>query len=209
MRHRIAVLTAVLMLTGIAGCGRDKGDEPSWQPGAAPAASAEPAGAQPGDGPDAAGTATARPVGKPPTEKDRMSAAGFGPYAVGAARTRLAKTGLIRKVSVDSNGCGHAAGLAEWGSPGLVFGRSQLAFVRVTNNRIKTVEGVTVGTPYRTVQARYPGGNELSDWVGAVAWYVVSGDFALLFRLKDGKVAIIEAGDAASLQFSFTDSEGC
>ena len=45
----------------------------------------------------------------------------------------------------------------------------------------------------------------LADWVGAPGWFATDGRYALLFRLKDGKVSAIEAGTATTLQFTFTD----
>jgi hypothetical protein len=59
------------------------------------------------------------------------------------------------------------------------------------------------------VKAEYPDGKELADWVGAPGWFATSGQYALLFRLKNNRVAAIEAGTATTLQFTFTDNQAC
>ena len=45
--------------------------------------------------------------------------------------------------------------------------------------------------------------------MGAPGWFATSGEYALLFRLRDGKVSAIEAGTATALQFTFTDNQSC
>jgi hypothetical protein len=202
MRHRFAVLSAVLTLAATAGCSHDKGDKPTWEPGApgSPAAGGAPT---PESVPTGVAEASGTPLG------DELDATGFGPYAIGATQAKLASSGLVGKVSKDVNGCGRAAGTKKWNSPVLIFVGGKLTHVKVTTARTRTTQGVKVGTAYPTVKGKYPSGKELADWVGATGWYARSGDFALLFRIKDNKVTGIEAGSASMLQFSFTDGQGC
>jgi len=203
MRHRLVALSAALTLAA-AGCSHDKADKPTWQPGA-PGSPAPAAGdaVTPEAVPTGVSLASGTPAG------DELDATGFGPYAIGTTQAKLASSGLVGKISKDVNGCGTADGTRKWNSPGLIFADGRLQHVKVTTSKIKTTEGVKVGSAYATVKAKYPKGKQLADWVGATGWYARSGDFALLFRVKNGKVTAIEAGSASTLQFTFTDNQGC
>src|SRR4051812_41061124 len=187
MRHRLAVLTAVLAVAGLAACSHDKDDEPTPQaqvtvpggstaplPGAssslgvAPGASSSvgvppgasgtaPAGTKPstpGPGPNASGPARGKGL---PTGAD-ISAAGFGPYAIGVAQADLSSAGLVGKVSTDSSGCGRGNGVSKYHSPALVFAKGKLEHIKVTSAKVKTTEGVRVGTTFADVKGSYPEG---------------------------------------------------
>lgn len=199
MRRRSVVLILVLIL---AACSRDHG-KPAWEDGAPETAAPAAASAAP-----APAVASTR-VPKGQTVSGKLSATGFGPYAIGATRAELDKAGLVGKVSTDKNGCKSAKGIGKWNTPGLVFTDGHLEHVTITSGRIRTTEGVAVGATYATVKAKYPAGKELADWVGAPGWFATSGQYALLFRLEDGKVSAIEAGTATALQFTFTDNQSC
>jgi hypothetical protein len=206
MRHRLAVLSAVLTLAATAaGCSHDKGGKASWEPGAP----GSPAPAAAGDAPTPESVPTGVAVASGTPAGDELDATGFGPYAIGTAQAKLASSGLVGKVSKDVNGCGAATGTKKWNSPGLIFTDGKLEHLKVTTPKIKTTEGVKVGTAYAALKGKYPSGKELADWVGATGWYARSGDFALLFRIKNEKVSAIEAGSASTLQFTFTDNQGC
>jgi hypothetical protein len=242
MRHRLAVLTTVLALAGVAACGHDKKDTPAAAgttplpgasvslngatPGASPGVPSASASAQPGEaaptgtGPGKFGTTATPRSGTTPSAATHgtdhglpvateMSAAGVGPYAIGAAQAQLSSAGLIGKVSTDTNGCGISSGVKKYRSPGLVFVKGRLEHVKVTSSKVRTTAGVQVGTPFATAKSRYPGGRQLADWNGAPAWYATDGDHALLLRIKGNKVSAIEAGTASTLSFTFTDNQGC
>jgi hypothetical protein len=205
MRHRLVALSAALTLAGTAGCSHDKGGKPTWEPGAP----GSPAAAAAGDAPTPESVPTGVAVASSTPVDDELDATGFGPYAIGATQAKLTSSGLVGKVSKDVNGCGTAAGTKKWNSPALVFADGKLEHVKVTTPKIKTTEGVKVGTAFATLKGKYPSGKQLADWVGAPGWYARSGDFALLFRIRNDKVSAIEAGSASTLQFTFTDNQGC
>jgi hypothetical protein len=212
MRHRFVVPVVVLTLTGaLAACSIETGGatgpsaSPSW---VAPAVSAPGAPSAGGSGTPRSGITPSGPAtGKPVS--GLMSATGFGPYAIGAAQAELASAHLIGAVTSAATGCGSARGVAKWNTPGLVFLKGKLEHVRVTSGKVRTTRSVQVGSTLAKVMAKYPGGSALVDRSGATAWYATSGDFALLFRLKKNKVAAIEAGASSTLQFTFTDGQGC
>jgi hypothetical protein len=229
MRHRLAVLTAVLALASLTACSHDKDDKPAPQaqgavaggstaplPGASagldvpPGASGTaPASSKP-SAPVAGATATGPGHAKTTLPTGTvMSAEGIGPYAIGIAQAELSSSGLIGKVATDANGCGTGKGVRKYSTPGLVFTKGKLQHVKVYSDKIKTDKGVKVGTSYANVKGDYPNGKVLNDWVGAPAWYAVDGDNALLFRIKSDKVSAIEAGTASTLQFTYTDNQGC
>jgi hypothetical protein len=228
MRHRLAVLTAVLTIAGLTACSHDKDDKPAPQaqatvpggstaplpgasssldvpPGASGTAPADTRPSTPGPGPNASVPGRGKGL---PTGAD-MSAAGFGPYAVGVAQAELSSAGLVGKVAADSSGCGRGNGVTKYHSPGLVFAKGKLEHIKVTSTKVKTTKGVQVGTAFANVKGSYPEGKAIDDWVGASAWYATSGDYALLFRIKNDKVSAIEAGPASTLSFTFTDKQGC
>jgi len=216
MRHRIAVLSAVLpavLLGSLAGCVKDRAALPA--PQVQPAASA-PVGAAPPSSSSAVAPASSPATprsGVTPTTavkgnpvSNDISATGFGPYGIGAGRSELAAAGLIGPVTSDAQGCERAVGLVKWGSPKLVFAKGgRLEHVTVTTARIGTSVGITVGKPLSEVKAAYPAGTALSG----DGWYVQAGDFALLFGFKNGKVATIEAGTSSTLSIIFTGGPGC
>jgi hypothetical protein len=148
---------------------------------------------------------------KPGTSATTLTATGLGPYQVAVKRTALASAGVLGKVDT-SKGCTDfvvAKGTSKYHAPTLVFYQGKLQYTSVTSTAVATGKGARVGTSYADVKNRHADGKELTDWLGAPAWFVTSGSNALLFRLKNGKVHTIEAGVAEPLQFRYTDGEGC
>jgi hypothetical protein len=223
MRHRIAVLTVVLLFSAAA-CSRDRDDVPAprAQP-AVPAGSTVPsAGSAPavlapnasapgvapvdtGSTPRSGVTPTTAVKGTPVSND--ITATGFGPYGIGAGQAELATAGLIGPVVTDPKGCARTTGTSKWGSPALFFTKGRLEHVKVTSKSIKTTEDVTVGAALSAVKAAYPKGVEMGS--GARGWYVAGGDFGLLFRLDGDRVAAIEMGTSSTLPVTFTDGQGC
>ena len=223
MRHRIVLMTVVLLIS-TAACSRDPGDvpDPQAQP-AVPAESAVPppgsAPAGPAPNPSAPGVAPVDTRSTPrsgvtpttavkgmPVTRD-ITATGFGPYGIGAGQAELATAGLIGPVTTDPKGCARTTGSSKWGSPALFFTKGRLEHVKVTSKSIKTTEDVTVGAALSAVKAAYPKGIEMGS--GARGWYVASGDFGLLFRLDGNRVAAIEMGTSSTLPVTFADGQGC
>jgi hypothetical protein len=229
MRLRHATLAVVtLTLLGVAGCGDDSDDKTPAAP--APGASAAPsadgglggpgASATPGSSaapgtPPTEGTSAAGPpkkggpAGKPAVSPDVLTAAGIGPYQVGVAQRELTSADLVGKVTKARDTCTTARGLGEYHSPALAFTGGKLQRLTVTSPKVTTPKGAKVGTGYAKLKGMYPGGKQLDDWVGAGAWYAVDGGNALLFRIKDDKVASIDAGAGPAVQFFYTDKQGC
>jgi len=232
MRHRRAALAvAALTMLGVAACGDDSDDKksPSFvtpgasagapAPGASTGTSAAPGGSaapstKPTEGtaskkpPKKGGGANQGPVGRGGSSPDVLSAAGLGPYAIGMKQSELRSAKLISRVATKQK-CSTAKGLGEYESPTLAFSGGKLQRLAVTSGDISTTTGAQVGTGYAEVKSMYPAGKQLDDWVGASAWYTLEGGNALLFRIKDGKVASIEAGPGEALQFHYTDKQGC
>jgi hypothetical protein len=230
MRFRHATLAiAALTVFGAGACSDDpEVATPAATPGASVPASAgaaalgEPgASASPGT-PPTEGTSTAKPpkksgggskarqgpAGKPAGSPDVLTAAGVGPYSIGVAQGELKTAGLVGKVTTKKT-CGAAKGLSKYHSPDLAFTSGRLQRLTVTSTDIATPTGAKVGTTYASLKGMYPAGKQLDDWVGASAWYTLDGGNALLFRIKDDKVASIDAGAGSTLQFFYTDKQGC
>lgn len=237
MRLRRATLAiAALSLLGVAACGddsEDKAGQPAFvdastgasagaAPGAPGGASAGPGGGS-GTGPSTPageGTATVKPPkkgggakqgpagGRQAAAPEVLSAAGVGPYAIGVKQQELTSSGLVGKVST-KDACATARGLSDYDSPALAFSGGKLQRLTVTSTKLATSTGATVGSSYADVKGQYPGGKQLNDWNGASAWYALDGANALLFRIKDDKVASIDAGAGQAVQFKYTDQQGC
>ena len=215
MRCRLAVLTAVLAVGSLAACSRDKGDRPAPQAQPAVAAAStvpRPGGSveetkptAPGPGPSAGGPRHGQ--GLP--SGTQLSEAGVGPYVIGIERVELASAGLVGAVSAGTDGCESGTGLREYGTPALFFTKGALRHLKITDAAIRTPAGVGVGTALAEAKRAYPGGRVLAGPAGATAWFAENGDFALLMRIGDGKVAAIEAGPAATLPLTFTGGQGC
>ncbi|BCJ53726.1 hypothetical protein Asp14428_52010 [Actinoplanes sp. NBRC 14428] len=231
MRHRrVALAVAALTLLGVAACGDDSDDKgtPAFvTPGAsagpsgpaAPTGSAAPGGsaspgAKPTEGtatqkpPKKGGGANQGPVGRGAGESGVLSSAGLGPYALGVAQSELKSAALIGTVSTEQ-GCGTAKGLSEYARPTLAFSGGKLQRIAVTSTAVTTPTGAKVGTSYPKLKGMYPSGKQLDNWVGAKAWFTLDGGNALLFRIEKDKVAGIEAGPGQTLQFHYTDKQGC
>jgi len=225
MRHRVVVITTVLATTGLAvaaagGCSRDKDDRPAPQaqppvasasapvggPTSGPTTTPGPAGGTTQDsaggttktgntGPtDPAGAVKGHPQTLP-TGTD-INAVGIGPYSIGQEAATLTTAKLIGPVKAGAAGCDSATGLAKWGSPTLFLAKGKLQHVKITSAAVRTTSGIKVGSSEASVKTAYANGSVTSGR----AWYVPTGDFALLFRLAGGRVTAVEAGPASILQ---------
>jgi hypothetical protein len=217
MRHRLVVLAAVLAVTAVAGCSRSKDDRPAPQaqpavPGASaaslPSATVGPAGGVAGPGstssgePPVAGTTPTDPAGAAkghpqslPTGNE-INATGIGPYTIGQQQATLSSAKLIGPVKSGAAGCDSGAGVAKWGSPTIFLSKGKIQHVKITSTAVKTGAGIKVGSSEASVKTAYPKGSVTSGR----AWYVPTGDFALLFRLSGGRVTAVEAGPASILE---------
>jgi hypothetical protein len=216
MRRAVFVLAALAVL-GTGACSDDK-KAATWQPGAA--GSPAPAVAAPGPvGSGAAPAITENPDGtinrtlgtQPATSSEKLSAGGLGPYKVGVTAESLQSAGLITGVA-PANGCtGYTTGkgTSKYHSPQLVFFKGRLLRLTVTSNEIKTDKGIKIGSALANVKGSYPNGKELNDWAGSSAWLAMTGDYALLFPIKNNKVGQVQAGMAEPIQFKYTDNQGC
>ncbi|GAB1643390.1 hypothetical protein [Krasilnikovia sp. MM14-A1259] len=222
MRHRRPTVLAVaaLALLAVAACSHD-----APKPAPAVTASAPPeagVGTPEPTPPDATGTAkpafsknpdgTANRSGapQPTTEDSTISAGGLGPYKIGVPEETLKSAGLLTRPPTAKSCTGYsgAIGLAKYHSPTLVFFKGRLLYLGVSAG-VTTAQGPKIGTAVADVKRGYPRGKQLDDWSGASAWLVPTGDYALLFTMKDDKVALVQAGMAEPLQFRFTDRQGC
>lgn len=218
MRFRLAMLVVVLAAGGLAACSKDKADRPAPQAqpavpastGPLPGASGSADGSFPGKptAPGPGASASALGHGKVLPTGTQLAETGLGPYVIGIEQAELASAGLVGAVAAGSNGCDSGTGLGKYGTPALLFTKGKLQHVKVTVPTIRTPAGVGVGTALATAKHAYPDGRELTAASGT-AWYVESGDFALLLRIGGGKVSAIEAGPAATLPFTFTGNLGC
>jgi hypothetical protein len=231
MRHRLVVLTAVLVITSVAACSRDKNDRPTPQ-AQPPAASVSshpgmaftslPSAGQASAGQASAGQASAGPnsATRPTTPTDPagaalgepmalpsgtvISATGIGPYTIGQEQASLTAAKLVGPVRNGSTGCDTGTGQAKWGSPTLIFTKGKLQHLKITSAAVRTTGGIKVGSTQASVHSAYRKGSA----VGATAWYAPTGDFALLFRMSGGQVSTIEAGPASTLSVA-GDTSNC
>jgi len=177
------------------------------------------------DPPGAVGTPTATPVSTPspvgPTpaaskssfDDPDLAPNGYGPYTIGAKQADLAARKLL--VDVENTPCQGitlAKGTADYEKPGLVFYNGALSFLSVNTPLVRTTEGARVAMPIAQVQAKYPDALTLNNSAGGMALLAKdsSGKYGLLFRIRtNGTVESIEAGLAETIEFRFTEGEGC
>jgi hypothetical protein len=230
--HRVLSGAAVLAVLFVAGCGSDAKEDAAAPPVGAPSSVAAPSEVvTSAPAPSGAPAASATPAGgpaptagsnKPPGKPGRVgsitnpvrpvvSAEGVGPYQVAVTNGELKSAGLLGTVET-SKGCPDfvvAKGLASYHTPVLVFFKGKLQYVSVTSSSLPTDQGAAVGMSLADVKKKHPAGKQLSDWNGGIGWFAQTESDALLFRFKNSKVETIEAGLAETLQFRFTDGEGC
>jgi hypothetical protein len=219
--RRVALILAALAVLGSAACSSDK-KPATWEPGAL-GSPAPPAVAPAEDGSSGGGTAkpafTQNPDGTvnrsggpiPSTSSTKISAGGLGPYKIGVTLQTLQSAKLVSSVAA-AKGCDNyttAKGVRKYYSPQLVFFKGRLLHLTVTSATVATDKGVKVGSPLANVTGSYPSGKQLNDWAGGSAWLAMSGDYALLFPVKNDKVALVQAGMAEPVQFKYTDNQGC
>jgi hypothetical protein len=217
VRHRLVVLTIVLGVAGLGACSRDKDDRPAPAAQAPVSSASAPAartatppvesGTAPSGSTVGGGTTTDQPA--PPTDPagaakghpqtlptgTQINAAGIGPYMIGQEESALTNAKLIGPVKSGTTGCDSGAGVAKWGSPTLFLTKGKLQHVKITSAAVQTTSGIKVGSSEASVKKAYPNGSVTSGR----AWYVPTGDFALLFRLSGGKVpaSILQTGATA------------
>jgi hypothetical protein len=201
MRYRIlGVVVAAVALAGCAGGGG--GGEAEAPAGTTGAGAATSAAATPGPSRSA-------------DEKADLAASGVGPYTVGVKLADLRARRLVVDVRPQAacQGLTLARGTDDYQSPSLVFFNDQLQYLSVDSPLARTTEGARVGMPVGQVQAKYPDAATLNSVAGggmALLAKDSSGKYALLFRISTaGTVESIEAGLAETLEFRFTDREGC
>jgi hypothetical protein len=152
-------------------------------------------------------TATGEPTRTP--VDDDLYPTGIGPYRVGARFADLQSKGLLTDVQTDSVCPGNGGrGLDSYFRPYLVFFDGQLTFLMVDDPRAHTAAGATLGMTLTEVKARHPDGRRLTR-LGQYIWLTSDGRYALSFRFDRGKVQMIEAGPTETLEFRFTEGEGC
>jgi hypothetical protein len=150
---------------------------------------------------------------RPGTSESVLTAGGFGPYKIGVSQKDLESGDLIGKVSAvkggNCPGYGTAKGIGRYHSPALVFFKGRLLRLTLSTDEVATDKGVKAGATMSDVQGKYPGGKQIDDWTGRGAWLATVGDYGLLFDMRDGKVAAIQAGMTEPMQFKYTDNQGC
>jgi hypothetical protein len=201
----------VLAVAAAGGCSRDKDDRPAPQaqppvssagvsvppPTVAPATEKATENAtqdQSAAPTDPAGAVKGHPQTLP-TGTD-INAAGIGPYMIGQEQSALTTAKLLGPVKSGANGCDSGTGAAKWGSPTLFLAKGKLQHVKITSAAVQTTSGIKVGSSEASVKTAYAQGSVTAGR----AWYVPTGDFALLFRLAGGKVTAVEAGPASILE---------
>ena len=218
--RRAALALAALAILGSAACSHDK-KPAAWQDGQPVGASAAPAadGAEVASGtvPRAAftenpdGTLNRSAASPPAISKDKLSAGGLGPYKIGVTLQSLQSAKLVTSVAA-AKSCDNyttAKGMSKYGTPDLVFFKGRLLHMTVRSTAVATDKGLKIGSSLAKVKSGYPDGKQLDDWIGQSAWLAMNGDYALLFPIKNGKVALMQAGMAEPLQFKYTDNQGC
>jgi hypothetical protein len=196
------LLIGVLGLTTLVGC--TSGDpKAAATPGAtwAPATSAAPA---PTVSPTAGSTT-------PATEA--LTAKGIAKYLVGAKLTVLAPAKLLvgQKKAPGCPDWVTAKGTGAYAGIDVIFYKGAIAWVDAATPGYATEKGISLGSTYDQVVAAYPSGVKLDDGLGGKAISAHDGTNALFFRFDNtnSTVTSIEAGKAETLEFRFTDGEGC
>jgi hypothetical protein len=205
MRYRLAAAAATVALIGLAACA-NRANEPS-------AAGTNP----PAPTPTSAGPTPAAPTpaaSKSSSDQPDLAPNGFGPYTFGARLVDLQARKLVTEVEPQPTCAGLtlAKGTADYEEPSLVFFNGELQYLTVDTPLVRTTEGARVGMPIGQVQAKYPDAATLNSAGGGMALLAKdsSGKYALLFRIRTaGTVESIEAGLAETLEFRFTEGEGC
>jgi hypothetical protein len=221
MRLRPIVVLAVTAVL-LTACGDDPDDAAAPVPAPAASSAAGPPAEAPSIEPDATGKPeiVTNPDGtinsggpRPGTSESVLTAGGFGPYKIGVKQQDLESGKLVGKVTaIKSGNCtgyGTAKGIGRYHSPALVFFKGRLLRVTLSTGEVASDKGVKFGAPMSDVQAKYPGGKQIDNWTGRGAWLATVGDYGLLFDMRDGKVAAMQAGMTEPMQFKYTDDQGC
>lgn len=146
----------------------------------------------------------------PPAVDDDLEPTGIGPYRIGTRFTGLQTRDLLREVRTAS-GCDWvgARGLDTYHEPFLSFFDGRLSYLIVDSPQARTATGARVGMTLAQVKARHPDGRLVTRGDRYV-WLTPDGSDGLMFRFDEaGTVDSIEAGPAQTLEFRFTDGEGC
>ena len=217
--RRILASTAVVaVLFGLAGCG--SGRDVATPPGPTTAASTTgPAATDPPE-PIASGepaptrAAPTRPAPRPTVTslpgEDHLTPRGLGPWTVGVSVAQLRSLGLVDTLRTIPScpDLGNVIGQLE--DPDLVFYQNKLIYLSVDSTYIQTAKGARVGMSLAEIKAKHPTGRQIDDGMGGKAWLVTEGTNGMLFRTgASGKVERIDAGKAETIEFRFTEGEGC
>jgi len=156
---------------------------------------------------------TTSPTTPPAAEK--LASTGIGPYVVGAKLAALKSAKVLADLN-ESTGCtgwATAQGTAPYGDAvTIIFYNGAVNWVEVNSPAISTVEGAQVGMTLAALKGIYgTKATDLDDGLGGKAVSVHGATaLGLFFRLDaTGKVKTIEAGRSETLEFRFTEGEGC
>ncbi|MEU8264948.1 hypothetical protein AB0C02_30580 [Micromonospora sp. NPDC048999] len=212
MSYRFVAAVAIAVL-GLSACATAT---PAPAPPAATGENATPTAAAPTTGaasPTDAGATGGAASPSPAADDQTVRPGGLGPYRIGGSLDDLRAKGHLATPVKTTGGCPDYAtstGRPEYNSPDLVFYQKKLIWLSLSSPQARTPEGAHVGTPLAEAKKRHPDGRELSDGLGGRAWLVTQGKNALLLRIgSGGAVTLIEAGVAETLEFRFTEGEGC
>ncbi|GAA1418319.1 hypothetical protein ACFQZ4_22795 [Catellatospora coxensis] len=201
LRRSVPLLVvAALAAFGTAACG--KGGTPAAAPTAVTSL-----------GPSAAPSSAApAPSPSPKAEKGFITAGGYGPYVIGLALAKADAGKLVTKKQSTAGCPGWVAGFGsgEYADVAVIFYNGELLWFSTDGKSHQTAAGAQVGAKLAEVKAMYAGAKELPGPNGEKALSVDSGKNTLFFRFsKAGVLTGIEAGDAETLEFRYTEGEGC
>lgn len=195
------LLVAAALTLGLAAC----------KSGSTPAASSSPTALTVLASPTPTPAASPTPS---PTKADKgyLTAAGYGPYKIGLALAKAKSDKLLTKEKSTATCPGWVTGYGtgDYADVALVFFNGELAWLSVDKPAHQTATGAKTGLKLAAVKAMYGTAKELNGPPGEKALSVVSGKNALFFRFsKTGVLQLIEAGVAETLEFRYTEGEGC
>ena len=156
---------------------------------------------------------TASPSTSPTTiDLGVITADGYGPYQVGMSLVAADNAGLLVDQQ-STEGCPGwvvAKGTDGYAEISLIFYDGNLLWLDVDKPGHATATGAQVGMAYPDVKAGYGGATEFTGPPGEKALSVRTGANTVFLRFDgSGKLARIEAGVADTLEFRYTDGEGC
>ncbi|WP_155375560.1 hypothetical protein [Catellatospora vulcania] len=152
------------------------------------------------------------PSASPKVDKGFITAGGYGPYKIGLALAKADADKLVTKKQSAAGCPGWVAGFGSgaYADVAVVFYNGELLWFSTDGKSHQTAAGAKVGAKLADVKAMYAGAKELPGPNGEKALSVNSGKNTLFFRFtKAGVLQGIEAGSAETLEFRYTEGEGC